>query len=317
MFKITAVSAVHKRMKYWKIPVITLGITVLLVTTANVNHTSLLDAMNIKVFFGFFLSQIALLLYSQRFRLVMKSTGIVLGSIEALRINTLAVFYQFFVPLSVGADLTKFIKLKRSHNSPGRRVGSIILDHVVGICALVTLSIFLLVIRKPTFEQLNFENYESFIALTIFSILVLSIIYQPTITKYTKKVLSEVKEKWPLIFMAFCFSIIMHITLAAGVFIGSQGVGLNVPYLDILFVLSVSMIVQSIPISLLGVGAPEIAGTAMYTAIGLSIPVALLLVALLYSYRLITSVIGGLWELLDSSTQLLPSNAAQDTIDQS
>ena len=100
------------RFGLFKVFLVSLGIIVLLVSIANVSNINLLSTFNVKVLLGFFISQVALFLYSLRFRLVMKSTGIPLKIIDAFRINTFAVFYHFFTPLSMGAVLTKFIKLK-------------------------------------------------------------------------------------------------------------------------------------------------------------------------------------------------------------
>jgi uncharacterized membrane protein YbhN (UPF0104 family) len=245
----------------------------------------------------------------------MRSTGITLKVTETLRINTLAIFYHFFAPLSIGADLTKFMKLKKNSASTRHRIGSIIFDHTVGICALIVLSLVLVVIRKPELGQLNFNGYASFLILAAAVLLLTSILFRQRIKHYMAAIFIIIKSEWLLIFVAFCFSIIMHMVLAAGIFVGSHGFGIAISYLDILFVLSISMTLQSVPISLLGIGAPEIVSTAIYTIIGLSIPAALLMVALLYIYRLITSIMGGLWQILESGRPFLAPDTINNTSD--
>ena len=289
-----------KRFGSLKVFLVSLGIIILLISIANVSNINLLSAFNVKVLLGFFISQVALLLYSLRFRLVMKSTGITLKTIDALRINTLAVFYHFFTPLSLGADITKFIKLKRNHVSASHRVTSIIVDHAVGICSLIILSTFLFILRKPELEGLSLTGNLSLLGAVLCVLIGTVIIFRKNIKRFYKKLLQTTIGNWSLIFVAFCFSIIMHMTLAAGIFVGGHGVGVTISYIDILFVLSLSMILQSVPVSILGVGATEVASTAIYTAIGLPVTTALSLVALLYFYRLITSVAGGIWQLLEN-----------------
>tara|TARA_X000001036_G_C20334400_1_gene665874 strand:- start:475 stop:681 length:207 start_codon:yes stop_codon:yes gene_type:complete len=68
---------------------------------------------------------------------------------------------------------------------------------------------------------------------------------------------------------------------------------------------------------MLGVGATEVAGVAIYTAIGLPITTALLLVALLYTYRLITSVAGGIWQLVDNTDAYSSSEKSKSISDSS
>ena len=318
MRKILAVALSNKnRFGSWKVFLISVGIIVLLISIANVSNIDLLSVLNVKVLLGFFISQVALLLYSLRFRLVMKSAGITLKIIDALRINTFAVFYHFFTPLSIGADLTKFIKLKRNHDSASHRITSILFDHVVGICSLAVLAAFLLILRKPELGDLSLRGNQPLLGVALCILTITVVIFRKDIKNIYEKMLLSIKGNWSLIFVAFYFSIIMHMTLAAGIFVGSHGIGVPIPYLDILFVLSLSMILQSVPVSILGVGATEVASVAMYTAIGLPITTALLLVALLYIYRLITSVAGGIWQLLESDDAYSSSEVSKDISDSS
>jgi len=303
----------RKRFGLFKTFLISLGIIALLISITNVSNINLLSTFNVKVLLGFFISQVALLLYSLRFRLVMKSTGITLKIIDALRINTLAVFYHFFTPLSMGADLTKFFKLKKKRESASHRITSIIADHVVGIFSLVVLSTFLFVLREPELEELSLRGNVSALGSVVFVLIITVVIFLKDIKKICREMLLNIKGNWSLIFVAFCFSIIMHATLAAGVFVGSYGIGVTIPYIDILFVLSLSMILQSVPVSILGVGATEVASTAIYTAIGLPLTTALLLVALLYTYRLITSVAGGIWQLVENNDAYSSFEASKRT----
>ena len=305
------------RFDLFKVFLVSLGIIVLLVSIANVSNINFQSTYNVKVLLGFFISQVALFLYSLRFRLVMKSTGITLKIIDAFRINTFAVFYHFFTPLSMGADLTKFIKLKKSHDSASHRITSIIFDHVVGICSLVVLSTSLFILRKPELGELSLSGNSPIEGVAVCVLIITVIIFRKDIKSIYEKMLLSIKGNWSLIFIAFCFSIIMHMTLAAGIFVGSHGIGVTIQYIDILFVLSLSMILQSVPVSILGVGATEVAGVAIYTAIGLPITTALLLVALLYTYRLITSVAGGIWQLVDNTDAYSSSEKSKSISDSS
>jgi len=73
---------------------------------------------------------------------------------------------------------------------------------------------------------------------------------------------------------------------------------LEIGFWHILFVLSAASVFQAVPANVAGIGPAEVAGTGLYLALGVSWPAAVLLVSLLFSYRLLVAVIGGTWELL-------------------
>ena len=54
-----------------------------------------------------------------------------------------------------------------------------------------------------------------------------------------------------------------------------------------------------VPINVIGVSAIEIAGAGLYLAVGLTVAEALGLVSLLYCYRILIALLGGLWEFID------------------
>ena len=62
------------------------------------------------------------------------------------------------------------------------------------------------------------------------------------------------------------------------------------------------------PVSVLGVGGAELAGTGLYLALGLPAAAAVLLSSIFYSYRLVMALMGGPWDLLP-----LPHPAAPET----
>ena len=148
-----------------------------------------------------------------------------------------------------------------------KRQTSIIFDHVVGICSLVVLSTSLFILRKPELGELSLRGNSPLGGVAVCVLIITVIIFRKDIKSIYEKMLLSIKGNWSLIFIAFCFSIIMHMTLAAGIFVGSHGIGVTIQYIDILFVLSLSMILQSVPVSILGVGATEVAGVAIYLSL--------------------------------------------------
>jgi uncharacterized membrane protein YbhN (UPF0104 family) len=250
------------------------------------------------LFAGIVLSQCAVAVYALRFRTTMHIVGIELGLVETLRINTLSLFYQFFVPLSVGADVTKFVKLKARDHSAFVSVGGIVLDHFVGLVTLVALSCGLLIWRQP----LSFEIEIGLAALVVVLLMVTAGIFAIRFNRQGLlnfgAVAREVSRRRGLLIGALGLSLMMQALLAAAVFSASLGWGLEVEYLDILFVMATALIFQAVPLNLAGVGLAEVAGTGLYLAVGLPMSAAILLVSLLYAYRLLSAIVGGAWDLL-------------------
>jgi hypothetical protein len=98
---------------------------------------------------------------------------------------------------------------------------------------------------------------------------------------------------------ALAYSALMHSLLAAAVWLGSRGWQIALDYPQLLFVQSSAGLFQALPLNVAGAGAGEVAGLGLYLLMGLSRADALLLVSLLYCYRIAMAVLGGLWELGD------------------
>ena len=67
--------------------------------------------------------------------------------------------------------------------------------------------------------------------------------------------------------------------------------------LTVLFVVAAGAAIQAIPATVAGAGMGEVAAASLYVAMGLSWREAVLLAAIDYGYRLLTAIMGGLWEL--------------------
>ena len=99
----------------------------------------------------------------------------------------------------------------------------------------------------------------------------------------------------------------MQLLLAAAVHTGGGALGIEIAYLEILFVLTASLIFQAVPVNVGGVGVADVAGTGLYVALGLALPAAILLVSVMYFYRIAIAIVGGLWELSATRVTRAPS----------
>jgi hypothetical protein len=96
------------------------------------------------------------------------------------------------------------------------------------------------------------------------------------------------------------WSVAMQLLLAGAVAVGSSGWDLGISYREMLFVLAGSNLLAAVPLNVAGIGAAELAGTGLFIALGLTSREAVLLVSLLFCYRLLFAVAGGGWDFVAS-----------------
>lgn len=248
---------------------------------------------------GFALSLLSLLAYAARFRRVMHMLDLDFSYVDGLRIVSFAVFCQFFLPLGAGAELSKFFKLRGLAQERHALVSAagIALEHVLGLAALVTMASGLWLALQPL--PLTLPALSLVLAAVLIVALGTAVILRvhSAVGLKAAQILMRLAQHRRDALSTVLWSILMHALLAAAVFVGSFGWGIAIGYGQILFVLSCAAVFHAVPANLVGVGAADLAGTGLYIALGLPLAKALLLVSLLYGYRLLAALLGGLWAL--------------------
>ena len=247
---------------------------------------------------GFALCVLSMLAYALRFRAVMQIAGIGLDRVAALRICTLAVFWHFFVPLSVGSELTRYARL-RAHapaREPGEIAAALVLDHALGVLALLGLAGALLLSLRP------FGQVSRWLPLAVWAGLAMALLLMHFIRRRlpgpVTRTLRQLNARRGAVARALGWSLLMHLLLAAAVWTGARGWQIALDYPHAALVQASAGLFQMLPVNLGGVGGGEVAGLGLYLALGLSRADALLLVSLLYCYRVAVALLGGAWELL-------------------
>ena len=233
--------SVRAALNILRIAVILAGVP-LLIYWATAEHARVLNgAFGAGILAGIVLSQCALLLYAMRFRQVLRLTGIDLAFWDNLRLITLSLFYQFFVPLSAGADLTKFITLKTRAHGSVKSALAIVLDHFVGLASLAGLSLSLFVIERPV-------RFELQTGLTMLGALVLAVAAGLGVLWWTRRHSTDVQslctvmvEQRAALAVAFVTSLAIHVTLAAAVWLAANALNIAIGYPQILFVITTAM----------------------------------------------------------------------------
>lgn len=246
------------------------------------------------VLLGVLLSQLSFACYAGRFRAVMRIVEVELAPAQSLRLSARALFYHFLVPLSVGSDLTRFALCRAAAPRASSLLvaGGIVCDHAIGTLALLLIgaSAWAFVPGRASWQMLGGL---SLACLLIVGAVGFSRLRWPRHTAWC----SRRREHWPAITEALLLSLLMQGILALAVYTGAQAWHLGVGYSQILWVLACSALLQCVPFNFGGLHLGDVAGTALYASLGLPLHDALLLGSLLYCYRVLMAVIGGLWDL--------------------
>jgi len=258
---------------------------------------------------GALLSLLAMGPLALRFRHALKVSGFALRAAQSLRINALSAFYHFFVPLSIGAELTKFVQLKMTHPERGalRLTAAILLDHVLGFAALLAILIGLFTGDSPLAGPIDLRWIA--VAIIVANGLLLSLAwrFRARLSASFRDMLQRLVTHRLDAAAAVGWSVTMHVLMAAALVLPARAWGLDIDYREFLFVLAASSLFAAIPLNVAGIGAAEVAGTGLYIALGLSSREAVLLVSLMYCYRLLFAVLGGVWDF--AATRRRPAAA--------
>ncbi len=251
---------------------------------------------------GIALSQLSMVLYAIRFRTVLTTVGIHLPIMTALRMTALSLFYYFFVPLSVGSDITKFVKLKAANHNAFDSASAIVIDHMVGLSSLIILAGSVFIWHRPIDIDVPTAAGGALIMVVVLGIAVGALRYHRSHSGRDSASISNLlkgiwRHRFTVLF-ALALALAMHSSMILAVFVGSHHWGFDIAFTDMMFVMATAMMFQAIPFTLAGAGVAEAAGTGLYLAVGLPLPAALLLVSLVYGFRLLMAIVGGVWDLL-------------------
>lgn len=232
--------------------------------------------------------------YAGRFRTVMRLITLELTPLHALRLTASASFYQAFVPLSVGGDLTRFALCSAAAPGMSRRriAGGIVLDHLLGSLALAVLAAPWLLRRVagegPLFGALV-------LGAGLLPLLVLTT--SRGLRRRTAGILRPLRAHLAGTLAALAFSLGMQTLLAVAVWNLARMWQVEIAFIDLLGVVACGGLLQVVPVNIGGLHLGDLAGGALYMLHGLSLSQAALLATSLYCLRVMVAILGGVWDL--------------------
>ncbi len=256
---------------------------------------------------GALLSHIAVLLFSLRLQQGLKIFDIRISFFSAYKIHIQSMFYLVFVPISLGMEAVKFGKLYYLHFDSSRPsiIKSLLLDRVIGVISFICLSLLAFIFLKTRihFDKISINYLFIILIILILSITVILLKKISIISQHLKDIITRIKEKWVTLVISIIISLGMQIVMSLAAYLAAISFNINVSFLTIMFALCSAMIFQIVPLSLMGIGGGEAAGYLIYHLLGFSTLEAFFMVSIIYIYRVLNSLSGGIWELFEGITK--------------
>lgn len=252
------------------------------------------------------LNQAALYAAALRLRGTLAAFDIRLNPRQALSIHLRSLFYFFFVPMSVGYEITRYLAVRRiDPNATVKRIlFALLMDRVLGLfAALFAVAILaplvLPVIPWPTLDPLWLLPLAA-----VAGIIAAFMVAQGTLGRRVREVIRALGRSGPRLIGPALLSLTVLALVCASVIAFAEGSGLSLGWATVSFALSASLLGMAVPLSLLGVTLGEAAGAGTLAALGLSSGAAVLLASVAYSGRLLGAMQGAVIELLGDARRI-------------
>lgn len=284
-----------------------IGLVVLIWLTASERAIQLVANAGWSVLLGVVLSQISVVMFSVRLRLVLTLAGVRVTLWEATRLHVQSMFYYFFVPFGVGMEIYKVAKLYSAFPAADRVTvaAAVVFDRLLGFLTVVAIALFCGVVIVPRLSATLDARNTPLLMGVLCGVVILGIVV--VIWLVRRGTLGNIRRFIPaakaMSAQVIGLSFLMQMTLALAVYFAARGWSIGLDYVQALFATASAIVFQVIPINILGIGGGEVAGVGIYILMGLSEQDAVLMVSSLYAYRLLTALLGGVWQLHDRRTR--------------
>jgi hypothetical protein len=253
------------------------------------------------VILALLVNQLALYAAAWRLRAILAVFGIRISAWQSLLVHLRSLFYFFFVPMSVGYEISRFISIRRL--VPGAQTRALLiallLDRVLGMIAAVIAAAALagLVLPINPWLAVSLSSKWILVMLGLVGAFAVVLAARPQWLRQARELLTAVMTLGHRLWWPVALSFITLGLVSTSVYVFALASLIKIGWLDLTFVLSVSLLGMAIPVSLLGASLGEVAGVGILAALGLTPALALLLASVIYCTRLVGAMQGALIEL--------------------
>jgi hypothetical protein len=271
------------------------------------------------VLLALLINQAALFVAALRLRATLSTFGIPITAGQAFLIHLRSLFYFFFVPMSVGLEISRFVAIRRLAPTTATRPLAIalLLDRVLGLVAAVLLAGSLAGLVLPASARFAIAPGWILAGLGLSVGLGFALLAHRPLRRHVFDLFTAMRALGPRLVVPLLLSVAAIALVCASVYAFARASGIDIGWLPLSFALSTSLLGMAIPVSLLGASLGELAGVGALTFLGLSPGAAVLLASVVYSGRLIGAMQGAVIELWSDAARVpgppkAPKAAARD-----
>jgi uncharacterized membrane protein YbhN (UPF0104 family) len=241
--------------------------------------------------------------------------------LSLVRINFIARFYALFLPSAVGREFVRWMKVTRNQKGRAAFATSIIFERLTFLLVLVLCgSIPLLMYRSiPAIVALRLKLQPWIILALVIMAGLLSFYVSESVRSLAKSIAGRIFDRFsdqfnigaliesislnkmkPAYYAAVIgLSLVWQIFYISRLFALVRAAALPLNLIDILWMASLVLMLQTLPISFAGIGLREGAYAYLFTLYGLPPEKGVLIGLLFFSQMLIMAFVGGVLELMD------------------
>jgi len=267
----------------------------------------------------------AWLVNTYKWQVLLTGPGIRPKYSELLRLNLIGMFYNLVLPGQVGGEVVKGFKLTQLGTDGKRAAISVIADRVTGLLALLGLGILGIFLSPSVGGRADLLPWLVALAVLLGLVTVMLITGAGLNTIRDRlpagRLMAKLKletwhleigdESWPTLLTSMVLAVIFQLGIVLANYLFCLALNIPINYLQLLWVVAGVSILQSLPISIAGVGVREGAFVYLLGLLGVAEPAALALSLLVFATQILFALVGGLlqvqevWESRHKS--ILPS----------
>ncbi len=294
---------------------IAISIAILYYLFRQVDKNMLFDVLRrsdkVLLFVGFLMFQLGNIFCVLRWNMLLKAAKMHLSLRRVLVSFAGGMFFNLFLPSTIGGDMMRAIDLSRHTNRSREVVATVLLDRISGYVGLVLIALFAVIIGGHLIE--NTSVIVSVVLITVILILGLLVLYNTRIYSkisaflqagrasrirgYIKDLHHEIhifKHNKKVIVNNIIFSLLVQMTGPIMFYLIAASMGLKLKLIYFFVYIPIIGAVSMLPISIGGLGLRDAITIYFFGKAGVAKDLAFAMSLVNFSFILITGIAGGL-----------------------
>ena len=262
--------------------------------------------------FAFFMFYVGYAITAARWKTLLNALGNTSNYWFLVRSFMVAVFFNNFLPSTIGGDAMRMYDSWRSGSSRSQAVAAVVMDRFMGLTALLVFAVVALLLG----EYASFSDSGVVLVVALMAsaavLMLLAVMFLPKsfadwlenlvdrlparLTKVAAAItrsLRAFRNRRPALVLALILSFMLQANVVLYHWIVANALGLSVSLLAFFLIVPIAIVVMMIPISINGIGVREGLFVLLLSAHGVSQAEGLAFAWIIYALLLLQGLIGG------------------------